>query len=540
MSDQDLAPPQQTFPGSAPVKDLSIEHRDYRTNKTLWAKLDMLYKGDEQFREQRANFLTRRPKELQDVYEARLQQVAYQNILSTGLGFYRAAMFKNDMNVMAHKMNPNGTLTADPVDAAVDSYYIAFRNNCDRQGTSLTDFMRELFLAAALNKVAYVLMDVSKGSASQSLRSQKETGVLDGHGKVLPYLVPYHPLQVINWGNDDQGNMTWCVISYVDYRSSFLAPTEVYDVWCYYDQTSFSKYEYKRKPEEVEDVSSIPEDAMATLVDSGLHALSAYKQNPVTRFQLTDTLWLGNRVMDPVIDHFNSDQAYSWALRQGCLAMPVIMCDADIKPVLSEVGFIKLPKDSKYEWSEPKGYSFAKMSDRVNELREEVYRLMYLTAQGRQSSATAAAASKISKEYDMMPATEVMNEFGDFIKDCVRSLLASVATCRGDKGVGFDIRGMKFGRTASIEDIQKTQATISLLVPSNTFTREMYRQIARNYLPDANPEIMQTINDEIDAMPDMTAIQAQARQQVTKEYQQDMLTAGGRFTSRITDSKAEN
>jgi hypothetical protein len=197
--------------------------------------------------------------------------------------------------------------------------------------------------------------------------------------------------------------------------------------------------------------------------------------------------------------------------------MPVITSDQDIKITLSETGAIILPLGSTYTWSEPSGKTFEASSKRVKELREEIFRAMYLAYQGKTSNATADGASGASKEMDMMPAQDVMNEYGQVVIQAMQQLLDAVAQARGDATVRSDVRGLNFGKTASLEQIQKAEAVLSLGLGSETFEKEVKKQAAAEFLPDANAETMEKIFDEIDAAPtDEEKEQADAKAKQTQ------------------------
>jgi len=513
---------------SPTIKQLNQENPLYTDVKDDWIKMSMLYEGGHVMRKNSTQFLLRRPRELQEVYQARVDRFTYHNILGTCFGWYRAAMFKNPPTITMKTVGKDGQPDGKDFPKDLDSFYIEFRKNCDRKKTSLVDLMREVWTSLALYKCAYVLVDTPRDDGSKTLREQKQKGVLDQFGRPSPYLVTYSPVSVINWDCDQYGNLDWCVLAYQDTTRQFVQTQKVVDTWYYFDRQIFLKYQRVRKPGESE-ITKVDETDRATLVDAGKHAMSQAGVVPLLKFEVPDGLWLTNRAYLPVLDHLNQDNSYGWALYMANLAMPVVTSDQDIKPQLSETGFIQLPTGAKYEWSEPEGRSFQRSAERVRELREEIFRAMYLSYQGRTSNATADGASGASKEMDMMPAQDVMNEYGDVIIAAAQQLMDAVAQARGDLAVRSDVRGMKFGKTASLEQIQKTEAVLSLGVPSDTFEKEVYKQSAAEYLPDANPETMEKINDEIDAAPsDEEKEQAQAKQR-QQQYAQSMTQAVAAF-----------
>ena len=261
----------------------------------------------------------------------------------------------------------------------------------------------------------------------------------------------------------------------------------------------------------------------------GPHALSTVGRVPLLCFEVPNALWLANRAFLPVVDHLNQENSYAWSLYISNLAMPVITSDVDVKPQMSETGFIQLPIGSTYAWTEPEGRSFGHSATRVRELREEIYRMMYLAYQGRSSNATADGASGASKEMDMMPAQDIMNEYGDIVIAAMQLILDTVAQAR-DEQITSDVRGMKFGKTSTLSDLQRTEAALALAVPSRTFEKEVYRAAAREYLPDANPEVQKSIIDEIEAAPTNEEKQLEQAQQRQQQYRSSIEQAADRFS----------
>src|ERR1035441_3407100 len=82
------------------IKQLSQEHPDYTALRDTWYQLSVLYEGGHTIKEQAATFLVRRPKELQEIYQARLERFTYDNILGACFGWFRAALFKNPPTII--------------------------------------------------------------------------------------------------------------------------------------------------------------------------------------------------------------------------------------------------------------------------------------------------------------------------------------------------------------------------------------------------------------------------------------------------------
>ncbi len=91
------------------------------------------------------------------------------------------------------------------------------------------------------------------------------------------------------------------------------------------------------------------------------------------------------------------------------------------------------------------------------------------------------------------------DQLGRHVMD--RAVEERAAQARGDLLVRSDVRGLKFGKSATIESIQKTEEVIALAVPSKTFEKEVYVQAAMEYFPDMNAETQEKIRAEIESAP---------------------------------------
>lgn len=521
-----MTPPQAQSPAPATAPEaesasaitvgkVNQYHSEYKTVYQDWERMLLLYEGGYLSKSSASSFLVRRPRELAEVYTARLDRFSYHSILGTCFGWYHASLFKNPPIIQMGKLDSSGSVVPG-LDANLDKFYNAFRKNCDRKRTSLTELTRDLWTNQALFGVGYVLLDLPPAEAAPgtSLYAMKQTGNVDADGKPYPHLVSYSPLDVINWATDEYGILSWAVLRTQETRGDFLGKSQTVDCWIYFDRQNYVRYERARQDNE-KNWEAIEINAPVQIVKSGPHALAEAGIVPLLKFPVTSALWLANRAYLPIVDHLNADNAYGWALYMANLAMPVIISDDEVSPTLSEAGFIRLKAGSSYTWSEPTGTSFSHASKRVEELRQEIFRLMYLIYQGRTANATADGASGASKEMDMMPAQDVMNEYGDVIVSATQQILDMVALARGDDGVCADVRGMKFGKTATLEQIQKTEAVLALAIPSDTFNKQVFIQAAAEYLPDANPEVLEKIAAEIEASPSIVMqMQAMANQRM--------------------------
>jgi hypothetical protein len=490
-----------TPPSNVDVSKLDLKNSVYEANKKTWETIDLLYEGGDRIRNEAARFLDRKPKELPEIYNSRLGRFRYQNCLSSGVDWYLSSIFRTAPEIDYKTQSPDGTLTDIVPPAEVKAFFTAFQNDCDRRGTTFIDFWRDVLRSMLLYQSAWVLVDLPRADvAPLTLDEQQRRGGLDA------YLVCYQASEVVNWDEDDLGNLNWVMVKCESVENVFLGKPVIINRWYYYDRQNYSVYESRNGPGETA--------KQAELISSGRHSMAEVERVPITRVQVPKGLWMANKVLPQVLDHLNIDNVYSWALFMANMAMPVLIGAGNETPTLSEAGYIRLPTGGKIEWTEPPGASFERSQERIASLREEIYRSMYLTPQGRSSAATPAMQSGYSKELEMAPAADIQNAFGDVIRAAMEKILGYAAQVR-HADVKFAVRGFTFVQDPEGIELQGAMLFAQLQVQSDTSNRENQKKAVRARFPDLNATTMQKILDEIETAPN--ALEQQATQQAMEQ-----------------------
>ena len=492
-----------------PVKQLNQQHPAYSLYAETWERLELLSAGGVRLALAADRFLMKRPKEVYDVYQERIRRFRYQDILGTALGWYTAQLFRQNPHI---EIKPKA-----------DDWYAGFLLDCDRAHTSFIDKFRTVFGHLCLYGLSYVLIDKPHADAPVISRADEKQLGLDE-----PYLVTYSPRQVINWGDDENGNLKWVVIKCEETQTVFLGANITRTRWYYFNEQVYRVYEAVAEQKDSGSPSSLSphyaqmaDNVEAELIDENAHALAPYGTVPVHRITVPESHWLASRVYLQLLDHLNHHNAYSWALFQANLAMPVIFSDTEVKNfLLSEVSFLQLGEKDKIEWMEPKGASFEHSAQYIDGLREEIFRTMYLQAQGRSTSATASAQSGVSKQMDMMPATDALNGFGDVVRQAMQDVGNDVSRARGDEAVTFDVNGFHFESQPITQAIgvAEEMADLGIFNASPTLEKEAMKTVAMQFLEDRNDDLKQAVMNEIDAAPTSAERDAAAVQQQQQAF----------------------
>lgn len=456
--------------------DINREHPEYAARRGTWKRYRDLYVGGEQLKSDASEYLVRRQKEPTDVYAERLSRVFYENYIGSIVDWYAATLFRREP-----------VLEFDGDNQAGKQFFGELTEDCDRKGTSFTDFFRRQFIEMLIGGVSYTLVDFPRTAYAPGNRAEE-----DALGRSRAYLVGYSAEDVINWSYDEKGNYEWVVI-----RTSSLKKDKVEDaewqletLWSYYDKTQFRVYRRVHRKGEAA--------AMPQMIDEGTHGLARQKRVPLFPLRVTEGLWLLNRAGLLQLEHFNKSNALGWALTMGLFAMPVVYSERDFTQVLGESYYVQLGPDDKFGWTEPEGKVFQIAVDNLTRLQEEIYRVCYLTQIGG-SLTDSRAQSALSKMRDFSVTQEVLRAYGDSVKDAMKRVLRAVETARED-GLAIGVSGMdEFDIGDFSSELQDAQALLGMGIESITLKKQIYRKLALKYLCDARQDVKDRIGQEIDA-----------------------------------------
>jgi hypothetical protein len=507
------------MPGQVSIEKLSRRHDEHRRYADVWSQLDVLYYGGAELTQSATTFLRKRPKEIPDVYAARVARVSYINIFGTACGWWESSMFESAPEYITIE----GTTEPGRVQQQLQEFLATFYENATRRGMSFNAMGHDLFRDLIVCGRAFVLVDLPPKGDFATLQEQEDTGALD------PYLVRFSPTQVIDWEEDQYGELTWAVIETEIEDRAFLTEPVARRRWYYFDRHRYRIFEEviekKGEPGKTAEETANGEH-MLTTANGGAGRI------PLRRYVVPGSLWLGNRVYLPVIDHFNADNSYGWQLLMTCLALPVITGSMENQHTLSEHGYIQLEQGATFGYAEPGGSSFAHAAGRIDTLREEILRTMYLLAQARSTDATPAAASGLSKQMDMQPAIDVQNGYGEILRTCFEDLLGVVAEIYErardplvQVTTRFQCRGFEFSADTTSDELREIRSGLELNVPSREAEKALFRRAAALLMKREPKERLDAAIKEIDTAPTRAELQAEQEEKLRAQMTRGLAVA---------------
>jgi hypothetical protein len=145
---------------------------------------------------------------------------------------------------------------------------------------------------------------------------------------------------------------------------------------------------------------------------------------------------------------------------------------------------------------------------------EDIFRAFYLIAQARNTSATPAAQSGVSKQQDMAPSKKTLSLFGDLLRQAMQKAMNDVSQARGEE-LQWDVNGFEFPEEPVDGELATINTALAMSIPSLVVERELYKKAVDTLFSDANPELRAAMHREIDAAPakaerDRAAMEASA------------------------------
>jgi hypothetical protein len=455
--------------------EIDREHPDYKRQTITWRMYRDLYAGGQQFKHRAAEYLLRRQKEPLDVYAERLQRAFYQNYVGSIIDWYAATLFRRAPSLQLESGLQSGR-----------RFVANFADDCDQKGTTLASFFRACFIDALVAGKSHILLDFPKIPTVVHNRAEE-----DAAGVSRAYVVRYHAEDLINWSLNERGDYDWVVLRQSVSRQLHVdSPELVHETyWFYYDRDHFRTY---RRLEETGKVNPVE------LIGQGPHSLSRQKRVPLFTLQVSDGLWLMNKAAHLQLEHFNKSNALGWAITMGLFAMPVIYSDREWDQMVGESYYIQLGPQDKFGWAEPDGKVYQIAAQNLESLKEEIYRVCYLSqASGEMTGGHAQSAA--SKQLDFIITEEVLRGYAVAVKDCMRRLLMAVSDARED-GLSVTVSGLDEVDIADLgTELDDASKLLQLGITSPTLKRQIYQRIALKYLSDARQETKDQVAQEIEA-----------------------------------------
>ncbi|MBM4076531.1 MAG: hypothetical protein FJ267_12945, partial [Planctomycetes bacterium] len=254
-------------------------HPEYRSWRASLEMYRDLYSGGAQIKSKASNYLYRRHREPAEVYQERVARAFYENYIGSIIDWYASTLFRREP-----------ILTVEDTTRRSSKFYFEFFEDCDRNGTSITDFLRKRFIDALIFGKSFIALEFPKREKSLSSRLEEEELGFD-----RGYLTSIHPTDVVNWEHNSDGKLILMTIQLEGKKStSFLDFEKTPSRYLVYTETEFF----------IVDEDPV-DNGKIHIVESGFHSCASENRLPVFEIAMSDGLWLMNKAAHLQLEHFN-------------------------------------------------------------------------------------------------------------------------------------------------------------------------------------------------------------------------------------------
>jgi hypothetical protein len=484
---------------------LSQTHPEYQAER--WAELEVLYRGGAAITDAwRRKFLPPHVNETPARYENRIQAAAYLNYFGRVVNFFATALFCKTLSLRA----ANGQVE--------EVAYAAFAEDADRKGNSFEAIIKQALTTAMVKRRSLVAVDLPRPTTAPTSRFEEERL---GLGVPYAYEVPLE--QLIDWQLGDDGSFRWAILKRVICERTSPASTratfaEEFKLWELVDGDVGRRAAWRlfRTPEQRVDARrAYPPNRDVPEIDAGV---TSFTRIPLVQLELPPELCLGEIVGGAAKEHFQRRSALIASEDRSLFAIPYVTLGPQVsgvgEPVLADVaqdhnrgddpaeqfirrGFMVLAGDDKVGFAEPSGAAYELTDRQLDKLVDEIFRVAHQMAQSIKSTGTALERSGTSKREDRHATEIVLGAFGKAVRSLATNIYDTIAGGRGEdvywQASGLDSYEIWDRAELVAEGTQVKQVAI----PSKTFQREYFGQVATRLLGDVTPETLATIRDEI-------------------------------------------
>lgn len=430
------------------------------------------------------------------------------------------------------------TMSAEPkLPTLEEKFYSEFAENVAKEGgqrQTLNQLLRDQILVALQCRTAWTLVDLPKGAPApaESTEAAPEAPAAETEypnlaeqikaGQLRAYACPIAPENVCDWEEDDSGELEWVLIRAQEQKRTGLTDSRenITERWTYYDRQSWARYVITYK------VDAPPgSGAEVKLEDTGSHTFSG--RVPVLRLKLPPGLAAMQKIESIAIAHFNKRNALTWAELKSLFPVPVAYLGTGdpMNPITENenratqphaVGYMRvLAEKDRLEYFGPDPAPFEFAGQDLNNLRDEMHRVLHHMALAVDNSGAALGRSADSKAIDQAVAAVVLGALGGYVRDHALEIYRMVVLGRGDEEKTWTAHGMDdFDDTTTAALLEQALNLEAVQIPSSTFQVEYRFGIAKRLLgPKTSRETLQAVRDELDKnmSPEMYDIEAKAK-----------------------------
>lgn len=539
--------------GSLRYSTLSSTHCNYkREYRDLLMAMsiggEQLLKNDVFMRE----LLPPHNREDEEIYSKRCKKAVYSNYCGEILGYLFSMMQsdpllirmpeveddeelgkKVDNKVGSAGASVEGSASGGKKAESLPDWIDKLTKNCSysyRKQITYSDFILAQIRSMVTTEVAWTLVDLPETTEEfQSLADQEAAG------KLQPYFVALPSNTMLDWGEDERGELLWCV-HYVEDKTRRAITDDrkkIKHCWTVYTVTEDKTCKWERYELLWNEGKKIPDSHPVPLVASGVKPVM-----PVRRTDCPKGLWLMDSVYSLAAESFRKESNLAWFEAQSLAQELYEFLAPDDNggggvtigegETAKEIAAFNSPRGAGYvqvrghedraEYLAPQSDIYRYALESKRNVKDEIHRLLYVISLSIEQNSSALRRSSISKTQDKIAEEVILASISTVAMQLVRELLIVAAKLRGDKDAAIEtikklkVSGYENFTADSDGAIIESAIKASLLnIPSKTFQVHNGIRVVRAALGvEVDQETLEKIRDELDeayeamyAHPDM-------------------------------------
>lgn len=476
--------------------------------------IDDFYRGGYVLAKKATKYVPRLFGENAKRHAERIKSGAYLNYFAQITDYFASALFTQELAVREASDAADPTSMGGEVDD--EDVYTQFAKNADGNGHTLNETMEAMVITALKQRSAWVHVEMP---ASVPVLSKADEEAL---GLGVPYLFEVPHEQIIDWDYDDDGELVYAVCHQ---KKKLKGPPgsrrgnirETFEVWRRdmleggKPSVSWARYAIEYEPNK-KPVATTP----CGLEEEGE---TSFSRIPLLEMCVPDGLWMGNTLCPLAREHYQRRTTLNSAENRSMVAIPVVKLGSEIGTTNNPVGeaqqdehrgqdpvatfmargFEVIGKDDSMEFVEPTGSAYAHVAQRIDSLKDEMFRIAHqMAASVPMHKAGAMQRSGESKKEDRRAEALVLAEIGRIVRNFAIRIYETISEARGE-----DVEWVPHGLdTYEMEDREQIlEESIQLQavdIPSPTFRKEHAKRVARKLVPNMPPATIAKIDIEIE------------------------------------------
>ena len=471
-------------------RDFKERHPEY--DLEYWLRCRAFYAGGKKLLENEdllKSVFPKHAKELEEVYQERCERAFYIPYAGEIVDAIVAALTAEEIKVKGVTGEPNeeGQAPENP-----DPYYADFYQDVSPPGgkkQTLNQLLRQQILTALQCRTAWTLIDLpaptEAGLAPVTELDQQAMGLLDA------YACPVAPEDVVNWEDDASGELLFAMIRTLSNKWGGLGTSRnlVRETYTFWTRTTWERYYIEYEP------TKPPADSAEMVPDgNGNHT---FGRVPLPRLTLPEGLWAMSKIESLAREHFNKRNAVSWSQLKNLL--PVFYAKVAASPVDPDgaEGVSKLlnqpygpgrlliiGEKDELSYAQPDSSAYASALEDLNNLRDEMHRVLHHMALSVDNSGAALQRSADSKAIDQAAAAVVLRALGGYLRELVVDIMELIHSGRADKvETEWEASGADdFSDITATQLVEQAMGMENISIPSKTFQIRYKTRLAKAIL----------------------------------------------------------